>query len=103
MSRLYKSREDAVIFGVLGGLGEHYNVDPVLLRVIVVALTFMTSGSLLVPYLILALVMPDEPRQDRKYRRERRREYERRRPRYERDQVGRKEAEDVTEDDWSDF
>lgn len=110
MRTLYKSKENAVIFGVLGGLGEYFNVDPVLLRVIVVVFSFLSSGTLILPYLLLALFMPNEPNDGdrggeyRHSRRSNRRRYERRRgygKDYERPK--RKEAEDVTEDDWSDF
>ncbi len=58
--RLYRSRKDRMIAGVCGGLGKYFNVDPVLLRIAFVVLTFF-SGSGLILYLILAIVVPNEP------------------------------------------
>jgi phage shock protein PspC (stress-responsive transcriptional regulator) len=108
MGKLYKSRNDAVVFGVIGGLAEYFNIDPVLLRVIVVVVGFMTGGTPVVPYLILALIMPEEPKYNRRRRRNRddRKEYRRnyrREAQYEYERPTRKEVEDVSEDDWSDF
>lgn len=58
MKRLTKS-VDRKIFGVCGGLGEYFDIDPTLLRIaFLVALIIFGSGLLL--YLILALVMPNK-------------------------------------------
>lgn len=63
-NRLYKSATDRVLFGVCGGLGDYFAVDPVLVRVAFVVLTLANGLGLLV-YLILAIVLPkDEPRDD---------------------------------------
>jgi phage shock protein C len=32
MRRLYRSREDRMIAGICGGMGEVYNIDPTLIR-----------------------------------------------------------------------
>ncbi len=50
--RLYRSRTDRVIFGVAGGLGRHFDVDPVLIRVGFVAFAF-ASGVGILAYIIL--------------------------------------------------
>lgn len=51
-------RKDKKIFGVCGGLGDYFSLDPTLIRAaFLVALIIFGSGLLL--YLILALVMPD--------------------------------------------
>lgn len=48
-----------VLFGVCGGLGEYFNIDPIWFRVgFLVALFGFGAGLLL--YLILALLMPNE-------------------------------------------
>ncbi|WP_028274219.1 PspC domain-containing protein [Atopococcus tabaci] len=103
MKRLKKSRHNAVIFGVLGGLGEYFNIDPVILRVIVVVLTFIGVGSTVPLYLILALVMPDDERGPRSSGSNR--DWNRPRGGSGRPSPSqkRKEAEKVEEDDWSDF
>ncbi len=61
--RLYRSRNDRVIAGVCAGLGHYFNLDPVLMRVIAVIVGFMSFGTLLLLYLVLALIIPLEPEQ----------------------------------------
>jgi phage shock protein C len=59
--RLYRSRNDRVVAGVCAGLGHYFNLDPVLIRVIAVVLGFMSFGTVLLLYLVLALIIPLEP------------------------------------------
>ena len=61
--RLYRSRNDRVIAGVCAGLGHYFNLDPVLIRVLAVIVGFMSFGTLLLLYVVLALIMPLEPEQ----------------------------------------
>src|SRR3972149_1129437 len=55
--RLYRSTTDRKIWGVCGGLGEYFGIDPVLMRVVFVVLAFATGLGILL-YIILALVTP---------------------------------------------
>jgi len=59
-NRLQRSRTERVIGGVCGGLAEYFNVDPVLVRVLLVVVTFLGGAGLLL-YLILWAVMPLAP------------------------------------------
>ncbi len=59
-SRLMRSRRDKVIAGVCGGLGEYFNIDPVVVRLIFVLAT-LTSGIGFVLYPVLWLIMPKAP------------------------------------------
>lgn len=61
--RLYRSRNDRVVSGVCAGIGHYFNLDPVLIRVIAVIMGFMSFGTLLLLYLVLALIIPLEPEQ----------------------------------------
>ena len=63
--RLYRSRTNRVISGVCGGFGDYFNVDPVLIRVIVAALALMSFGTILILYIAMALIIPLEPAQAR--------------------------------------
>ena len=66
-SRLRKSRSDKMIFGVCGGLGKSFSIDPTILRVLWVAAALMSGGILVLVYIVLALIMPynsDEPQAD---------------------------------------
>lgn len=57
--RLTRSNTDQVIGGVCGGLGRYFGMDPVIVRLIMVALVFAGGVSILI-YPILWLVMPAE-------------------------------------------
>ena len=61
--RLYRSRTDRVLSGVCAGLGNYFNIDPVLVRVLAVILGFVSFGTFLLLYLVLALIIPLEPEQ----------------------------------------
>ncbi len=67
-SRLYRSRSQKMIAGVSGGLGEYFDVDPILIRLLFVVTTFI-SGVGLLAYVVLWIVVPlqgdeDTPRMD---------------------------------------
>lgn len=55
--RLTRSRNDKIIAGVCGGLGRYFGLDPVLVRLVMVALVFAGGISVLI-YPILWLAMP---------------------------------------------
>jgi len=60
-ARLYRSRSDRVFSGVLGGLGAYLGVDAVLLRVAVILLTVVGNIGLVVIYIVMWVIVPDEP------------------------------------------
>jgi phage shock protein C len=57
--KLYRSEKNVVVAGVAGGLGEYFQVDPVLIRLIIVILVVF-GGSGIPLYLILWLVLPKQ-------------------------------------------
>lgn len=57
IKRLYRSEKDKVLGGVCGGIAEHFEVDPVLTRVIAVLLFFM-SGFGFLAYFVLWIIIP---------------------------------------------
>lgn len=59
MKRVYRSNTDKVFSGVIGGLGEYFDVDPVLLRLGYLILTVIT-GILpcIVVYIIASVIVP---------------------------------------------
>lgn len=59
--KLYRSRSDRKLFGVIGGLAKYFNVDATVLRVIYVLLSIFVIGCPIIIYLIVALIIPDEP------------------------------------------
>ena len=58
--KLYRSRTDRFIAGVCGGIGQYFDIDPVIVRIIFIVATF-ANGAGLIAYLILAIVVPLEP------------------------------------------
>ena len=58
--RLYRSRDDRVLAGVCGGVAEWLDIDPSLVR-IVFALLVITGGIGLLLYIVMAIVVPEEP------------------------------------------
>ena len=60
-ARLYRSRDDRVVAGVAGGIARYLGVDPVLVRLAVVALAII-AGSGIVAYLIAWVIIPEQPR-----------------------------------------
>jgi phage shock protein PspC (stress-responsive transcriptional regulator) len=58
---LRRSRNDRVIAGVCGGFAQQYGIDPVLVRILLVVVTFFTGGVFALAYLVAWIAMPDEP------------------------------------------
>lgn len=56
---LVRSREDRVLAGVCGGLGRYLAVDPLVVRLIAVAL--ILSGVGVLAYIIAWIVIPEAP------------------------------------------
>lgn len=61
MDRLYRSRDDRMLAGVAGGLAELWGADPSLVRVIWALLVIFTGGVALIVYIVMAIVIPEEP------------------------------------------
>jgi len=60
--RLYRSRSDKMIAGVLGGVGAYLGIDPTWLRIGVVLLAVVTWGwGMIIAYAVAAAVIPEEP------------------------------------------
>ncbi len=55
--KLYKSDTDKQLEGVCGGLGEYFDVDSTLIRLLWVFFSLM-GGSGLIAYIIAAIIIP---------------------------------------------
>ncbi len=60
IKKFYRSRTDRVLFGVCGGLGQYFKVDPILFRLFFVLLLFVEGSGILL-YLVMVLVTQEEP------------------------------------------
>lgn len=58
MSKLVRSTNDRMVFGVAAGLANYLNIDPVLVRLVFVLLT-LAGGHGLLAYIVLAILMPE--------------------------------------------
>jgi phage shock protein C len=62
MKRLYLSKDNKKIFGICGGIGEYFDIDPTLIRVIAI---IAGVATMLIPavvaYFIAWLIIPPKP------------------------------------------
>jgi phage shock protein PspC (stress-responsive transcriptional regulator) len=56
--------------GVCGGIADYLDVDPTLVRLFFVALTLISGGQGLIIYIVLMLVVPEQPEETRKIKNE---------------------------------
>ncbi|MBQ9991133.1 MAG: PspC domain-containing protein [Lachnospiraceae bacterium] len=58
--KLIKSSDNKMICGVCGGIGEYFNLDPTLIRLIWVILTIGGFGTGFLIYILAAVIMPQD-------------------------------------------
>lgn len=59
--RLYRSTTNRSVSGVCGGLGEYLGIDVGVVRLVWLVSAFLTVGLTLLIYVLLAVVLPEEP------------------------------------------
>lgn len=57
--RIYRSAKDRMLGGVCGGIGEYFDVDPTIVRL--VAVVFALSGAGILAYIIAWIIIPEQP------------------------------------------
>ena len=57
--RLYRSRKEKIIAGVCGGLAEYFDIDPVIVRLLMVLLFIYGVGVII--YILAWIMIPMEP------------------------------------------
>jgi phage shock protein PspC (stress-responsive transcriptional regulator) len=57
---LTRSNSSKMLAGVCGGLGEFLDIDPTILRLAFVFGSFISGGTALIVYIVMALVVPLE-------------------------------------------
>lgn len=60
MKRLYRSTTNRFIAGVFGGLGEYFNIDPTILRLIFIVLLIPSFMTFAIIYLLAAVIIPKD-------------------------------------------
>lgn len=59
LRRLRRSRQERILVGVCGGIGEYFSVDPNLIRIVFIVACFFGGAGVLV-YVAGWVLMPDE-------------------------------------------
>jgi phage shock protein C len=58
--RLFRSRSESKLFGVCGGIGKYLSTDPTIVRILFIIATFASAGLMILLYVIMAIVVPQE-------------------------------------------
>ena len=64
MRRLYRSKTQRMLGGVCGGIGEHLDVDPTVIRLVWAVLTLVSVGIGIIAYIIAWIIVPEEGTDD---------------------------------------
>jgi len=62
IKRVYRSKKNKMLAGVCGGIAEYFEIDPVLVRLLLVLLVLMGFAGIIL-YLVAWLIMPENPNQ----------------------------------------
>ena len=62
--KLYRSDDNKVLLGICGGIGEYYNIDPVIARLILIVLIFLGFSGIFA-YIVAAFIIPKKPAKTR--------------------------------------
>jgi len=58
--KLYRSQDERMIAGVCGGIGEYFDIDPTLIRLLTVAF-ILAGGSGILGYIVGWIIIPEAP------------------------------------------
>lgn len=59
--KLYRSTKDSMMAGVCGGLGEYFEVDSTIVRLVVAFMFIGSFGTAIVAYFLAAMIIPRNP------------------------------------------
>jgi len=60
LGKLRRSINDRVFSGVCGGIGEYFNIDPTIVRIVWVLLSLRSFGTSLIIYLVCSFIIPED-------------------------------------------
>ena len=58
--QLFRSKDDRMIAGVCGGIGDYLDIDPTIIRLIFAFGAIITGSGLFWVYLVMMFVVPEE-------------------------------------------
>lgn len=56
--KLFKSSTNRMLCGVCGGIGEYFNIDPTVIRILWIVFSIL-GGSGILAYIIAAIIIPE--------------------------------------------
>ncbi len=62
VKKLYRSKKNKILGGVCGGLGEYFNVDPTIVRLLWIIFTVLSFAAGLIIYLLAWIIIPEKSR-----------------------------------------
>jgi len=63
LRKLYRSRENKILAGVCGGVGEYFQIDPVIIRLLWIVLSLVWGFGVIL-YIIAIFIIPPEPQEN---------------------------------------
>lgn len=54
-----RSKKNCMLFGICGGLGEYFDIDPNIIRLIVILVTVFFSLAMIAVYIIAYFIIPE--------------------------------------------
>jgi phage shock protein C len=63
MKRLCRSRKDRILGGICGGLGDHIDADPSIIRLVWIVVTLISFGTGIIVYAAAWIIVPECPRE----------------------------------------
>jgi phage shock protein C len=61
MKRLYRSKKEQMLGGICGGLAEYIDVDPSIIRLVLVVLIVLSWGLFILVYIAAWIIIPASP------------------------------------------
>ena len=61
MKKLYRSITNKKLSGLCGGIGELFQIDPTIIRLIFAVLAVCSFGSMLLIYILASILVPKAP------------------------------------------
>ena len=58
--RLFRSKKNRMIAGVCAGIGNYFSIDPTVIRLLWVLLTFFSFGAGVLAYVIAGVIIPEK-------------------------------------------
>jgi len=58
--RLFRSKKNRMIAGVCAGIGEYLDIDPTVIRLLWVLITFFSGGAGVLAYIIAWIIIPEK-------------------------------------------